>query len=221
MLPPRRLIAGAAALAAAVLAVAALSGAFGDLDRERLASLLRDAGPAGPVAFVLLFALLEPFGVPGIAFVAPATLVWSLEVAFLLSWLGAVGAGVVGFTFARTLGRGFAARHLPERFRRYDERLEARGLVTVIAVRLVFFLAPPAHWMLGLSRVRFLPFLLGTALGFAPGIALLVLFGRGLVELVQARPAWTLAALAVTLLVVLGWRRRGRARGTFERADRG
>ena len=141
-------------------------------------------------------------------FVVPASWVWPLPQAFVISWLGAVGAGCVGFFFARTIGRDWVATRLPERFRRFDERLETRGLVTVIVVRLVFFLAPPAHWILGLSKVRVTPFVIGSFVGFAPGILALVILGDGMLRLVASAPRGSLALVLALILAGAVWRRR-------------
>lgn len=183
------------------------AGWFEGLDRERVTELIHAAGPWGPVVFVAAFALLEPFGAPGVLFAVPASWVWPMPEAFALSWLGAVGAGCVGFFFARTIGRDWVEAHLPDRFRRFDERLATRGLVTVIVVRLVFFLAPPAHWVLGLSPVRVTPFVLGTFIGFAPGIFVLVLFGEGLLRAFDQVPPQLLAGGVAALLAFALWRR--------------
>ena len=190
------------------LAYAWTAGVLEGLDRERVTQLLRNAGPWGPIGLVLAFALLEPFGVPGALFAIPASWVWPFPLAFALSWLGAVGAGVVGFVFARSIARDFVERKIPARFRRFDERLETRGFVTVVIVRLVFFLAPPAHWVLGVSRVRFTPFVLGTAVGFLPGMAALVLFGEGLLRAWAAAPPGLGAAVGLALAIWILWRRR-------------
>jgi len=189
------------------LGVAAWLGGLFELTSqpERVRALLAESGVWGPLLFTLAFGLLEPFGVPGILFVVPATLAWPLGTAFALCWLGSVLAGIVGFGFARSIGRDWVTAHLPERLRAYDQRLAERGLQTVIVVRLLFFLAPPAHWALGLSRVRFAPFVLGSALGFLPGIAGLVFFGKGALALLgeQPRAVWLAVAIAAGAVFVL------------------
>ena len=201
---PRRLLLFAALV---VLGVAAWQSGLLELIRqpERVRALLTESGIWGPLLFIVVFGLLEPFGVPGILFVVPASLAWPLGLAFALCWLGSVLAGIVGFGFARSIGRDWVAAHLPERLRSYDQRLAERGLQTVILVRLLFFLAPPAHWALGLSRVRFGPFVLGTAIGFLPGIAGLVFFGKGAFALLgdQPRVVWLAVAIAAGAVFVL------------------
>ena len=182
--------------------------------------MLLDLGIWAPILYVLGFSLLEPFFVPGIAFMIPGAFVWSFPELFALSWLGSIGAGVVGFGFARHLGREYVEQHLPDRFRKYDQKLANRGLRTVILVRLTLFLAPPAHWLLGLSRVDFGRFVLGTAIGFLPGIAALtyvvVFVGGTLGDWFGAQPreVWIAAGAAVVLLFAgRRWlvRRRGAA----------
>ncbi len=168
---------------ALLIAAAYFAGLF-DLLREpeRTRAVLAETGIWAPLLYVLLFSLCEPFGVPGVLFVLPAALIWPAWQAFGLSMAGSLGASMVGFSLARWIGRAWVEANLPERFRRYDARLAEHALATVILVRLLFFLAPPAHWVLGLSSVRVRIFLLGSAIGYVPGIALLTFVGEGLFE---------------------------------------
>lgn len=193
---------------AAVLATLYATGAFewvADVDRVRAS--LESLGNWGPLLYVLAFAFLCPFFVPGIAFVIPGAVVFGYPELLLYSWIGAVGAGIVGFTFARTLGRSFVEKHMPPVLHRYDQRLADNGVRTVILVRLTLFLAPPGHWALGLSRVRLSEFLVGTAIGFIPGIALLTytvaFLGSSLGPWLMAQPVWAWLALAAAILGVL------------------
>lgn len=198
-----------------VLAGAYLAGVFDQVsDPQRLRALLAESGAWGPVVFVGLFAVLEGLGAPGILFILTAALVWPFWQAFLLSLAGAVGAGVVGFVVARCLGRDVLERHLPARVRRYDDQLAARGFQTVVVVRLLFFIAPWAHWMLGLSRVRFLPFLGGTLLGLIPGMLAATYAGREGLEWLMKQELEVVAGTAVFVAAVVAariwWRRRVR-----------
>ena len=178
---------------------------------ERARAMLLELGIWAPILYVLAFSLLEPFFVPGIAFIIPGSVVWSFPTLFALSWLGSIGAGIVGFSFARYLGRQYVERHLPARFHEYDQRIADRALRTVILVRLIFFLTPPAHWMLGLSQARFGPFLLGTAIGFLPGMAgltyLVVFVGETLGGWLGSQPPEVWIALGATLVLLLVGRR--------------
>jgi uncharacterized membrane protein YdjX (TVP38/TMEM64 family) len=202
-------------LVAALLAVALGAwwlGSHESIERERLREAVADAGPWGPILFVALFSLLEAVGVPGLVFIGVAIVVFPPWQAFLLIWAGSVGAGCVGFAFARTIGRRWVAAHLPERFRRFDARLATSGLRYVIAVRIVFYLATPAHWLLGLSGVPFRTALLGSAIGFLPGSAVWSFAGASFFDWIGRQPprTWIGVAAALALLVAarLAWRRR-------------
>jgi uncharacterized membrane protein YdjX (TVP38/TMEM64 family) len=199
-------------------------------DRERLRGLIEDLGVWGPVVYVLGFALLEPFFVPGLAFMGPGALVWSAPELFVYSLLGATGAGIVGFSFARYLGRDYVASRLSPRQLAWNERLGRSGLRSVILVRAVFFIAPPGHWLLGISPVSFPIFVLGTVIGFAPPLALLswvlVEVGGTVFDWLAARPAgvwWGLGAILLAIAAASAMRgarrRRAEARFGVERID--
>ncbi len=191
---------------AAILGTLYFSGFFELISNaDRVRAALEEFGIWAPILYVVAFAMLEPFFVPGVAFMIPGAVVFSFPELFVLSWLGSIGAGIVGFSFARFIGREFAESRLPDRLRRYDERLATHALRTVIWVRVMLFLAPPAHWMLGLSQVRFAPFVLGTAIGFVPGIGLaaylIVFVGESLGDWISDRPPGFFAVIIIGLVV--------------------
>jgi uncharacterized membrane protein YdjX (TVP38/TMEM64 family) len=121
---------------------------------------------------------------------------------------------VVGFLVARHLGRDVLEKHLPARARRYDDQLAERGFQAVVLVRLLFFIAPWAHWMLGLSRVRFLSFLAGTVLGLLPGMLAATYAGSHGLDWLMQQQIEVVAGTAIFVAVVIGvaawWRRRQR-----------
>lgn len=185
---------------------------FSKLDTEGVRELLASAGAWAPVAYVVSFALLEPFGVLGILFIGPGSLIWDWPLLFFYTWIGATGASAVGFCFARTLGRDWVAGRIPARLLAYEERLRHNALLGVILLRLVFSIWPPVHWMLGLSRVRFGPYLLGSAIGLAPGMALLTWLGQSAIEgALSLSPELAVALVAAVLVAyfaVRWWRLR-------------
>ena len=197
----RRRILGLAGVLA-LLFVAWRTGLAENLDPVRLQQLVDAAGAWGPVVYLVLFWSLQAVGFPGVLFIGAAVAVWPFWTAFPLIWAGSIGAGCMGFVFARTIGRDFVRRHMPARLQRFDARLAAGGLRWVIGLRLLTYLAAPAHWVVGLSGVPFRTALLGSAIGFAPWSLLWTFMGRGVVTWIYEQPGeiW----LGIAGLVALG-----------------
>ncbi len=191
------------------IAVAAYSLGVVDLlrDPERVKAMLLDWGAWGYVVYLASFVLLEPLGVPGLLWIVPASLVWPKPLAFVLSLAGGTGAGLVGFLFARFLARDWVEKNLPERFRRFDDRLGENGFQAVVLIRFVFFLAPPSHWVLGISKVRIGPFLAGSIVGIAPGVAAATWVGGSLFAWLGNQPAWVWLCMGGGLLGLVLLRR--------------
>ena len=147
------------------------SGAYDGLKPDAIRTMLLESGPWGPLVFVLAFAALQPFGFAAHVFIIGASLVWPPAISFLLSWLGAISAGCVAFGFARYMGREWVQKRLPDKLAKYDERLANHGFRTVVIMRLLLFTFGPMQFMFGVSRVRFVPFVLGSAVGLIPMLA--------------------------------------------------
>src|SRR5438876_1095848 len=89
-----------------MLVVAQHVGAFHVFsDAARIKETLVGMGPRGYLAFIVAYTVLQPFGLPGTVFVMAAPLIWPWPVAFALSIAGTMAASVVGFSFARFMGR--------------------------------------------------------------------------------------------------------------------
>ena len=147
---------------AAVLAVIALLvlaqrlGVFQQLaEPARAAEKLVELGPWGYAAFIVSYAALQPFGVPGTVFIMAAPLIWPWPIAFALSMAGTMAASVVGFSFARFIARDWVSTRIPARFQKYDDALVRRAFTTVFLLRLIFWMPPLLHAFFGVSRVGF------------------------------------------------------------------
>lgn len=87
---------------------------------------------------------------------------------YLLS--GALISGTMSFIVGRYLGKDAISFQASERIAQLLARFKSRGLLTVIAVRLIP-VAPfaVANMALGAAGIRYYHFMLGTALGMLPG----------------------------------------------------
>src|SRR5688572_26306202 len=160
-----RLRAAVLAAFAALLCALWWSGVLREaFDPERVRVFLTESGWLGPAAWCLAFAVLQPFGVPGAAFMIPAARVWPPLVAIAICLAGATGAGAFAFGLSHWVGHEAIVARLPERVQRRTARARGHGFRTALVVRLALFLFPPAHWALGISGIRLGPFLAGSFL---------------------------------------------------------
>jgi uncharacterized membrane protein YdjX (TVP38/TMEM64 family) len=181
--PSIQLRLGLVLLVLLALAAAAYLGAF-DLvaEPQALAAALLAWGAWGYLAFVLSYALLQPFGLPGTVFVVAAPLIWPWQTAFVLSMAGTMGASVLGFSFARFVARDWVSARIPERFRRYERSLARNGLLTVMVLRLIFWMPQVLHFSLGVSPVSSWAHFWGSLLGYIPPLLAISYFGGELFD---------------------------------------
>lgn len=168
-------------------------------DEEVFKERINSWGVWGPVGFVLAMWLIQPLGVPGVFFMVPASLVWSTPVACALAWVGNMGASWLAFEFTRSVGRDWVQERIPPRLRRFDDRIEAGGVWPVLVLRLVTGQIPPADWLLGVSSVKRVPFLIGTGLGIIPGLVLIVAYGADLIGWLSENPIALVAVVAIAV----------------------
>ncbi len=185
----------------AVFVLLFIFGVFDFLhDRERIESFFNDSGLFGPVLYVLAFVAAQPLSLPGAALIIPATFVWDWWQVFAYSMLGGIIASSLGFSISRWLAQDWVRRRLPQRFIGWEKRFVDHALLSTIALRLVTGYAPAADWFLGISKVRWREFIIGTILGLIPATFLFSYYGDDTVRWVQDAP---LIAVAVVLLAVI------------------
>jgi uncharacterized membrane protein YdjX (TVP38/TMEM64 family) len=183
-------------------------------DPERVRDTLVQLGPWGYLAFILAYAALQPFGVPGTVFVMAAPLIWPWPVAYGLSMVGTMAASVIGFSFSRFVARDWIAAKIPARFRKYDEALERNAFRTVVLLRFIFWMPQLLHAFFGLSKVRFSTHFWGSLVGYSVPLLAVSYFGQKLFDAMKNAPveAWIgvgAAAVGIALTVWLVRRRRG------------
>lgn len=139
-------------------------------------------GAWAPVVFVLGYALATIAFVPGSLLTMAGGVLFGLGFGTLWVFVGATLGSGAAFLIARYLARGAIEKRLDgnEKFELIDQAVAKEGRKIVFLLRLVPFF--PFVWLnygLGLTRVRFLDFLLG-GLGMVPGTFLYVYYGKAI-----------------------------------------
>ncbi len=151
------------------------SGLHNDLDIDALRSRVQAWGAWGPVGLVLVTSILQPLHISIYVFLISAVVIYGPLLGGLISWVAILGASCTSFGFSRYVARDWVQERVPDRFKRFDERLETKGLKTILMLRLVFFTTPMLQLALGVTRVPFRTYLLGSAIGVLPWLVASVL----------------------------------------------
>jgi uncharacterized membrane protein YdjX (TVP38/TMEM64 family) len=167
-----------AALLFGFLVVAHITGLAERKPPELIAELRELMAAAGAWGVLLLsgtFLVGELLHIPGLVFVAVAVLSYGQLVGGTLGYLIAVLSVSFSFAVVRTVG-GKAFGEMEIRWvKRALSKLDEHPIKTVALLRMVLTLAPPLNYALALSSVGFRDYLIGSAIGLAPPVALFVI----------------------------------------------
>lgn len=175
-------------------------GSYYSLDRIR--ETIHSLGPYGPLMFVFLCIAAVLLHIPEILLIAAGSVVFGGVLGFALGWTGSMIGLTISFTMARYFLKESFRDIVTIRSRRLmllDEKLERHGFVTVLCLRLVLFMVPPLNWALGVTRVRLVDYLGGSALGIAPCAAIVCYAGHSM-----AKATSLVAILSPEILLPLG-----------------
>jgi phospholipase D1/2 len=206
---PRRLVAlGVLAVALALLALAwrwtplrewanlpALIG---------LAHELQDM-PLTPLAVLAAYVVAGLLVVPVMLMIAVSGIVFGPVQGGLYAVAGTLLSAATTYGLGHWLGRDTVQRLLGARIHRLSRRIAKRGIIAMLVVR-VLPIAPFSivNVIAGASHIRFRDFLIGTAIGMAPGIAITVTFAHHLAEAIRNPTIGGVAILALVAAVLLG-----------------
>jgi len=177
------------------------------LSPDALENLIEQSGFWAPLVFVLIHAASICLFLPASLLTVLGAAIFGAYWGFLYVWIGAMAGASGGFFIGRTLGRDFVSGLMGNGLRKYDKAIERNGFLTVLYLRLINLPFTPLNFGMGLTRVRFRDFILGTGLGVIGGLFVLTFFG------VVLRDAWVSgnwerlvspkAFIAVSLMILL------------------
>ena len=193
-------------LAAGLLAAGALLRELGGVPGTAwVDSTIRDEGLWGELIFIAVGVALTAAGLPrqGVAFLGGYAFgaVLGTALAMVAQLLGCAAT----YGWARLLGRDWAERRLRGRFghrlRPLRDALAASPFEATLALRLLPIGNNLALNLLGgMTGLRAVPFLAGSALGYLPQTVVFALLGKG----IRVEGAWQLTLAGVLLAVSVG-----------------
>ncbi len=146
------------------------------LTAEALGRFLESAGLWAPIIFIFIYAAGVCFFLPGTLLTGLGGAIFGAYWGFLWVWLGAMAGASAAFFIGRTLGREFASALIGDKRKKYDDGIERNGFATVLYLRLVYFPFTPMNFGMGLTKVHFKDYLIGTGLGIIVGTFIFTFF---------------------------------------------
>jgi uncharacterized membrane protein YdjX (TVP38/TMEM64 family) len=201
---PWRLLALGGLVAGGALAVWRLGG----LDLATIAAVrpwIERQGEWAPVVFVLGYAVAELFFVPALPLTILGGLAFGPVRGTLYVSIGATAGAALAFLAARYAARGIVEGWIARspRLRRLDELVARDGWRILMLTRLVpLFPFNVQNFAYGITRIRFVPFVLLTWVCILPATAAFTLAGDALAEGGGA-PGRVLLGLAVAGIVIV------------------
>ena len=181
-LTPRGLLKGLVMIAtlAAIGWLVQATGLSNALDTGWIDTNIRGHGVTGQVVFVAVAALATAIAVPRQLVAFLGGYAFGLGTGTALALVASVLGCLAGFGYARLIGRGFVMARFSKRIRRLETFLSDRTFTTALLIRLL----PVGNnaitnLLAGVSSVRLVPFLLGSAVGYVPQTVIFVLLGSG------------------------------------------
>lgn len=153
------------ALFVGLLVIGKLTGLTERLDAEWIRQQVVEAGVLGGVLFVVIFAVGELVHVPGMVFVAAASLAYGPYHGFFWALLGALASVSLSFFVVRGVGGQALAQLEKAWIQKILSHLDRRPVLTVAALRTVLWLAPGLNYALAMTRIRFVDYLVGSSVG--------------------------------------------------------
>jgi len=141
-------------------------------------------GAAGPLIFIILYAVRSLVLFPPSIFSAAGGLAFGTFSGWLYNYTGAVLSAMIGYWTARLLGREFVERLLGKRLAGFDELVDKKGFTIVFYLR---FFSPfdPLSYACGLSKIKFSRYMIATIIPIIPGTLAYSYFGASFTKIAK------------------------------------
>lgn len=199
-----RLAVAAAALLGIALLVRTAGGDPRRWSPEAIKAYMLSFGQLAPLVYLIAYAqpiIPLPASMMTLAGGLAFGPMWGSVAAVTGAWTRACGQ----FALVRLFGREAVAPLLKGRVMKLDQRIGERGFLTVMLIRMVPNIPfDVQNYTLGLSRIRFGPYALGSLAGLLPTTVAYVYLGYSLTDL---RRTWKLL-LAIGVVAAVAWGQR-------------
>jgi uncharacterized membrane protein YdjX (TVP38/TMEM64 family) len=139
---------------------------------EHFKDYVRAIGPAGYLLYIAAYIVCCVLLVPALALTLGAGAIFGLVKGSIIVLIGATGGATAAFLLGRTVFRRYVEARIASnrKLAEIDRAIAREGTKIMLLMRIAGF--PPFTWVnyaLGLTGVKFVPYLLTTLFGIIPG----------------------------------------------------
>lgn len=174
---------------------------------DDLKEWIRELGPLGPVAFVLVYIVAVVAALPGLAVTILGAVLFGSVLGVILVSIGSTAGAGLAFLIARYIARESVVKRLSghETFQKLDRMTREHGAIVVAITRLVpIFPFNLLNYAFGLTGVPFRTYLIWSWLCMLPGTVLYVVGADAVISgLTDGKAPWPLIAVAAVAGLIL------------------
>jgi uncharacterized membrane protein YdjX (TVP38/TMEM64 family) len=161
--------------------------------------------PAAPFAVLAAYVVAGLLVIPVTALIVATGVVFGPLLGGIYALSGALLSAAVTYTIGRRVGRHVVRQLAGPRLNHITHKLAKKGVMAIAVIRMLP-IAPfsVVNAVIGASHISLKDFLLGTAIGMAPGIAVTVIFVDRVAAAVTDPGPGTYAALAAVAAILVG-----------------
>ena len=168
------------------------------ISQETITKILMHLGIFAPIVYILIYVICPLILFPSSILTPLSAIIFGPYLAWVYTYIGENIAASVAFLVARYFGKGFISRF--KKLHIIEEELHNHGLRTVLFLRLVpLFPFDVVNFGLGVTKVSYRNYLLGTALGVIPGLTAYIFLGASLLSGMYIIPT-VIAFIVISLL---------------------
>ena len=153
---------------------------------EDISVWIEGYGAAGPVMYLLLYMLAPLLFIPSFPISMAAGVLFGPLWGTVFASLGSTLGALLPFVISRHFARPYVERHLQGRMKDLDQKIEAHGWVYLAITRLIpLFPFELLNYGFGLTKVRFVTYIVVSWLGMLPATIAYVFFGSSILDTVD------------------------------------
>ena len=160
---------------------------------HKIRAWIHAQGALGPLFYGIFYVAACLFALPGVVLTVSGGILFGTLWGSLITQISATLGATLAFLLSRYLGRDFVEKLIHGRLLKLDQKIAEHGFAAVLTLRLVpLFPFNFLNFSLGLTRVKFRDYLMGTLLGIAPAVFIFSSLGDAATEIDFKNPkTWT------------------------------